>query len=273
MGKGLDDVLVLVALFPDLDIGADGEGVERDGAFLGPLGEGLGKQVQAGDEEQDALVLAGDILGDLEAGKGLAGAAGHDELAAVGGFQAGDDLAAGAGLVRAEFLLGLEDGRGAGLVFRPVDLAGFEIVEIDLVNGRSLAVEGVFGVVAPVVSGGDDVAERERLLAGGGEEAVDVGLPDAVVLGVALALDGVEFLGAGGLGDEVDAGVLGGKVVGFRPVGEEPDVGLEIGEAGFVAEVGADEFLEVAALFAFGLGLGAIGGEEAFEGIHELPGG
>lgn len=50
---------------------------ERDGAFLGPLGEGLGKQVQAGDEEQDALVLAGDFLGDLEAGEGLAGAAGH----------------------------------------------------------------------------------------------------------------------------------------------------------------------------------------------------
>ena len=111
VGEGLDDVLVLVALFPDLDIGADGEGMERDGAFLGPLGEGLGKQVQAGDEEEDALVLAGDFLGDLEAGEGLAGAAGHDELATVGGFEAGGDFALGAGLVRAEFLLGLEDGR------------------------------------------------------------------------------------------------------------------------------------------------------------------
>ena len=57
VGEGLDDVLVLVALFADLDIGADGEGMERHGAFLRPLGERLGEQVQAGDEEQDALVL------------------------------------------------------------------------------------------------------------------------------------------------------------------------------------------------------------------------
>ena len=133
--------------------------------------------------------------------------------------------------------------------------------------------EGVFRVVAPVVGGGDDVAERERLLAGGGEEAVDVGLPDAVVLGVALALDGVEFLGASGLGDEVDAGVLGGETVGLRPVGEEPDVRVEIGEAGLVAEVGADEFLEVAAFFALGLGFRAVFGEDAFEGTHGMPAG
>ena len=64
----------------------------------------------------------------------------------------------GAGPVFLEFLLGREDGGDGGLVFRPVDLAGFEIVEVDLVNRRGLAVEGVFRVVAPVVGGGDDVA-------------------------------------------------------------------------------------------------------------------
>ena len=117
VSEGLDDVLVLVALFPDLDIRADGEGMERDGAFLGPLGEGLGKQVQAGDEEQHALVIPGDFLGDLEAGEGLAGAAGHDELAAVGGFQAGDDLAIGAGLVGRSSSLGLRTGGALGWYF------------------------------------------------------------------------------------------------------------------------------------------------------------
>ena len=193
MGKGLDDVLVLVALFPDLDIGADGEGVEWNGAFLRPLGEGLGKQVQAGDEEQDALVFPGDFLGDFKAGEGLAGAAGHDELATVGGCEAVGDFSFGAGLVGAEFFLGFEGWSGAGLVFRPVNLASFEIIEVDFVNGRSLAVQGVFRVLAPVVGGGDDV-----------------GLSHAVVLGKALVLDGVKFLGAVGLGDEVDAGVFGG---------------------------------------------------------------
>jgi len=37
-------------------------------------------------------------------------------------------------------------------------------------------VEGLLGVFARVVGGGDDVAVGERLLAGGGEEALDVGL-------------------------------------------------------------------------------------------------
>ena len=110
--------LVLVAPFSDLNIRADSEGVERSGAFLSPPGEGLGKQVQVGDEKQDALVL-------------------------VGGCEAVGDFSFGAGLVGAELFFRPEDGSGAGLVFRPVDLAGFEVVEVDLVNRRRLAVQGV----------------------------------------------------------------------------------------------------------------------------------
>ena len=136
--------------------------------------------------------------------------------------------------------------------------------------------QGVLGVLAPVVGGGDDDAVGEWLLAGGGEEAVDVGFLHAVVLGVALALDGVEFLGAVGFGDEVDAGVLGGETEFRVPISLaqsaiEPDVGVEIGVAGLVAEVGADEFLEVGAFFALGLGGGAVFGEDALEGSHGLP--
>jgi hypothetical protein len=160
------------------------------------------------------------------------------------------------------------------LVVRPVDLAGFEGEEVDLVNGRLLAVEGVGGVIGPVVGGGDEVAEGEGFLAGGGEEAVDVGLFHGVVLGVALALDGVVVLGALGLGDEVDAGVLarhaelwGADFPG--PVGVEPDVRVEVGVGGLVAEIGADEFLEVGSFFPLSLGGGAVGGEEALERSYE----
>ena len=53
------------------------------------------------------------------------------------------DFSFGAGLVGAELFFRPEDGSGAGLVFRPVDLAGFEVVEVDLVNRRRLAVQGV----------------------------------------------------------------------------------------------------------------------------------
>ncbi len=193
---------------------------------------GLGKEVQAGDEEEGDFSRPGHVLGDLEGSEGFPGAAGHDELAAVGGLEAEQDVGLGAGLVLAEFLPGLEGGGGGGLVFRPVDLRIFEIVEVDLIDRRRLA--------------------------GGGEEAVDVGFPDAVVLG------------AVGLGDKVDAGVLCGEAVGLRPVREEPDIGVEVGVAGLIAEVGADEFLEVGALFALGPGGGAVFSEDALQGSHEL---
>ncbi len=279
--EGLDDVLVaLAALFPDLGVGADGEAVQGDGALLGPLGEGLGEEVERGDEEENEPVGAGDLLGDLEAGEGLAGAAGHDELAAVGLLEAEEDLGLGALLMGAQGLFGLQCGGGsglAGLELGPVDLGVLEVVEVDLADGRLLVGEGGLGVVAPVVGGGDDEAAGEAGFAGGGEEAVDVGFPHAVVGRVAFALDGVVFPGAAGAGDEVDAGVLGGDAeLGgadlLGPIGEEPDLGVEVGVAGLVAEVGADEFLEVGALLLLGLGGGAVGGEDGFERGHGFGG-
>ena len=96
-----------------------------------------------------------------------------------------------------------------------------------------------------------------------------------VVLGVAFALDGVEFLGALGFRDEVDAGVLarqaelrGADFLG--PVGIEPDVGVEVGVGGLVAEISANEFLEVGSFFALRLGGGAVGGEDALERTHGM---
>ncbi len=94
---------------------------------------------------------------------------------------------------------------------------------------------------------------------------------DAVVLLVAFAQDGVVFLGAACLGDEIDDCVLCtdaevGRADLLGPVGEEPHVGIEVRIAGLVAEVGADEFLEVAALFLLRLGGDAVVGKDAFEG-------
>jgi hypothetical protein len=68
----------------------------------------------------------------------------------------------------------------------------------------------------------------------------------------------VVFLGALGFRDEVDAGVLAGQAelrgADFPgPVGIEPDVRVEVGVGGLVAEIGADEFLEVGSFFALSL--------------------
>jgi len=280
VGVGLDDVLVddvlvlgtLAALFPDLGIGADGEGAEREGALLGPLGEGLGKEVQAGDEEEHALARSGDVLGDFQGGERLAGAAGHDELASVGGFETEQDIGASsllvAGPVGVNIILGFECGSLAGGVFFPVYLAAFEIHQSDLADGRGLLLQGMLGVVAPIVGGGDDDAVGKRFFAGGGEEAIDVGFLDPVILGVALALDGVEFLGSGDFGDEVDAGVLGDFSVIVRPIRKQPDIGIEVRVFWLVTEVGADQLFEVGAFFPLGLGYTAVCGEDFLERGH-----
>lgn len=269
VGEGLDGVVVgLFALFADLGVGADGEAVERDGGFLRPLGQRLGKEGEAGDEEEDAPALAGDVFGDLEGGEGLAGAASHDEFATVGLGETGEDIGDGLGLVRAKGFPGLQLDGLRRPVTRPVDAAVFEVVQVDARDGRLLADEGLRGVVGPVERRGDDDAVREGLLAGGGEEAVDVLFADLVIGVVELALDGVELVGVAGLGDEVDAGVLGDEVLGFRPIGVGPNIRVKVGIGRLVAEVGADKVFEIGAFFSLGEGGGTEVGENIGEGGH-----
>jgi hypothetical protein len=96
------------------------------------------RRFRRGHEEEDQLVLPGDLLGDLQRGKGLAGAAGHDELATVGVLESEADFGLGADLMRAELLFGLERRGLAGLVFGPIDLRVLQVVEVDLVDRRLL---------------------------------------------------------------------------------------------------------------------------------------
>lgn len=128
-------------------------------------------------------------------------------------------------------------------------------------------------MLAPIVGGGNDDALGEGRAAGGGEEAINIPPHDAVVFVVAFALDGVVFVRAVGAGDEVNAGILGTdpefrRADFFGPVAEEPHIGIEVGVTGLKAEVGADQFLKVAALFPLGLGGGAVIGEDLLEGSH-----
>ena len=128
--------------------------------------------------------------------------------------------------------------------------------------------------------------EGEALGIGGGgvAEFVGEGFHDVVVLaalfpdlGIGADGEGMErdawFLGVLGFGDEIDSSILGGEAVGLRPIPEKPHVGVKIAVFWLVAEIGADEFLEVGALFALGLGLGAVGGENLLQGTHGIPGG
>ncbi|MNF96986.1 hypothetical protein D3C84_797990 [compost metagenome] len=91
-----------------------------------PLGERLRQQRQTGHQKQHPLAGTGQPLGNLQAGKGLAGAAGHDQLAAFGIFEACCNSIQRGFLVIPKLLAGLESNSLVGLVLGPVDLTVFQ---------------------------------------------------------------------------------------------------------------------------------------------------
>ena len=144
-------------------------------------------------------------------------------------------------------------------------------MQVDLADRRLLVAQRLLGVLAPVIGRGDDDAVLEGLLAGRSEEAVDVFLLDAVVRRVVFALDGVQFVGALGTGDQINASVARVQSVRFGPFAVSPDLGIEIAVARLVTQIGADEVFEVGAFFALGGGGVAIAGEDVLERAHGGP--
>src|SRR5689334_13618810 len=90
---------------------------------------------------------------------------------------------------------------------------------------------------------------REWFLAGRGEEAVDVLLLDAIVLRVLLALDRVEFVGALGLRNQVDAGVACIQSLCLRPVRVHPDIAVEVAIGRFATQISAYQLFEISSFF------------------------
>ena len=254
MSKGLDAVVLLLTLLPDVAVRANCETVQRRGAFLGPFGQGLRQEGQAGYQEQDALTPAGQGLRDLQAGKRLARTAGHDELAPVGNLQPGQRGIQGLPLMKPELFLDLQHRCCLGLVLGPLDLAVLQIVQVDLADGWLLVTQRLLGVGAPVVRRADNDPVSEWLLARGGEETVDVALLQPVVFGVQLALDRVDFTSSLGLGDQVDARVALVQPLLRRPFTIGPDLAVEVAVGRFVAQVAEHQLLEVRAFLALGLG-------------------
>ena len=267
--EGLDHIVVRLALLADFGVRADRETVQRRFALLSPFGQRLGQQREAGDQEQNSFVAAGDFFGDLQRGEGLAGAAGHDQLASVFARQAEENALDRFLLMRARIELGLEDRAGIRLVFRPVNLAGFEIVQVDARDRRLLIEERGFGVLGPLVGRGDDDSVSEGLLPGSGEEAVDVTFLDAMVFRVELALDRVKFPGASRACDQVDAGVVGTDSELGGDIGQHPDVAVEVRVSRLIPKVDADQLFKVGAFFPFGDGRGSKGGQDLLERREE----
>lgn len=258
MGEGFDGVFDAFALFADFVVGTDGKAMQGNVALLSPFGQGLREQRGAGDEEEDTLVCAYEVFGDLEAGEGFARAASRDELATVGALETREHEFVRGNLMLAQDFPLFEDRRLAGLILRPIDLAVFQILEIDLCDCGLLADECQLGIFRPVARGADNDAVRERLLAGCREEAVDVRLFDPIVFRVELTLNGIKLIGAAGLCYEVDASVSTIETSFLSPIGVEPNLRVKIGIGSFIAEVSANQLLKIGAFFPFGEGSGAV---------------
>lgn len=123
VGEDLRGILISLTFLAYIAVGAYGEAVEQSFAFLCPFGKSLRQQRQTGHQEQHTLALAGLLFGNLQAGEGFAGTAGHDQLASLGIFKTGCYGIQCGLLMITQLLARLERNRMLGLVFGPVDLA------------------------------------------------------------------------------------------------------------------------------------------------------
>ena len=114
----------VLGLLGDLAIGAHREGTHVEAALGGPFLQGLGEQGNRRHEEEDAglaAVVLSDAFRKAQGGKGFAGTARHDELAAVMGCKPFDGFVDRRLLVRAglkSFTLGKIDLDGLIADFR-----------------------------------------------------------------------------------------------------------------------------------------------------------
>ena len=157
-GQVFDGVAAVVRrplLLRDGRVRADAHRADRLGGMGRPLVERLAEERERRDEKEDESGRFHFILRDLERGVGLAGAAGHDQLAAVGGPEMGvggiDGLllvltrGAGPGGLRRLLAVRLRLERG------PVNGRLGKVGEADLHHRRHLVLQRGLGIRRPVV--------------------------------------------------------------------------------------------------------------------------
>ncbi len=124
--------------------------------------------------------LRRDLFHQAQRGEGLAGAAGHDELAPVDFLVSCDDVTDGFGLMLADYLLRLEpDVLDVGETeLAPVDRTVGQVLEPKPGNRDGLVRQGFLGVLAPFVGrGNDDQRWLKPRSPGAHDRAVSAALP------------------------------------------------------------------------------------------------
>ncbi|CKM69207.1 Uncharacterised protein [Mycobacterium tuberculosis] len=219
--------------------------------LCGPLPQRLAQQRNRGHQQQNpraAAVVGGDALGDLERGERLAGAAGHDQLAAIVAHREPAEhrvdrlllvrpqlVAFGRGQVHLQVA-----GRPGDV---PVDRRFGDLGHADALHRDQLIGQRVLGIAAPPIRRGDDHPVGEARLARRGEKRVDVPLGQCVRRLVELALDRGVVAGVTFAGDQVDSGV--GPAPPLRPVDPPPHHVVLLGHRRVQLEIAHHQLLEL----------------------------
>ena len=190
--------------------------------------------------------------------KGLAGAACHDQLAAVMRLEAFDHIGE-CGLLmwpQAERLVLIGQVlRFVASEIRPVERAAGQIAEAKHKAPGLEMLDGLTGGRPPFVAGVHNDTGRERFARRGGDERIELGLRDSRARGVALALNGAVAPAVSFLGNQIDPRI-GAVEVGTLgcPLGPQPDRGEPLPVDGVLGEVGLHQPFEQASLVSLRLG-------------------
>ena len=225
-----------------------------------PFPHRLSEQRDRRHQVQRPAADACDRLRYPERDKGLAGAACHDQLAAVTRLEAFDHIVERGLLMRpqAERLVTI------GQVLRfvspeigPVERTADQVVEPKHGERVLERRDGPEGIRSPSVAGVHDDAGREGLARRGGDERIELGLRDSRARGVALALNGAVAPAVSFLGNQIDPRI-GAIEIGTLdcPLGPQPDRGEPLPVDGVLDEVGLHQPFEQAPLVSLRIGDG-----------------
>lgn len=90
------------------------------------------------------------------------------------------------------------------MIFSPVNLAIFKVVQVNFTYGRILVLQRIIGVLAPVGRCSHNQAMLEYALTRCSKKAINIGFRYAVVFSIKFTLDCVVFARALGLRNQVE---------------------------------------------------------------------
>ena len=265
------DVVIVVPQPARAGVGAYGERLERNRRVVRPVPKRLRQQRYGWREEQDAAARARDPLRYAKRGERLAGAASHDELAALTLGEAGERVVERKPLILAQALSRLSAQRPRTREAEVFPAYGriLEHVRTPADDGLAASIaKGALGVSSPLGGRGDEYAAGELVGGVGGEELVELFERDGRVGRVELALNGDQPAAVALPRHDVYAGVLTTVSVGIlrpqpRPV-EPPRLRLvHLNER-------LDQRLEHAPLLGLAPGLGRQDAENVLKRIRRL---